>query len=266
MEQAQAQAVTSNKEKYLKRLKDKFPDKEFTDEEALYGQINDDYDDYDKQLNGYKEREKSLTDLFESNPPAAAFIANWKNSGKDPFILLVEQFGDEFVKNLDTPEGKEALAAANKEYADRVTENEKYEKEYQTNIAETIDNITKMQEEEKLSDDDVDRAMAFLIGIMRDGIVGKFAPESIKMALKAINHDADVAEADREAEVRGKNAKIEEKLRKSARGDGTANLDGKNGGQGTPRERPELGALDRFGSGVQNIWERGGEKRIAQKQ
>lgn len=266
MEQAQAQAVTSNKEKYLKRLKDKFPDKDFADEEALYGQINDDYDDYDKQLGGYKEREKSITDLFESNPASAAFFADWKMKGGDAIALFVQRYGKDLVSKLDTQEGQEELAAANKEYSDRVTENEKYEKEYQTNIAETIDNITKMQEEEKLSDDDVDKAMAFLIGIMRDGIVGKFAPESIKMALKAINHDADVVEADREAEVRGKNAKIEEKLRKSARGDGTANLDGKNGGQGTPRERPELGALDLFGSGVQNIWERGGEKRIAQKQ
>ena len=100
--------------------------------------------------------------------------------------------------------------------------------------------------------------MEFLIGIMKDGILGKFSKESIMMARNAINHDTDVEMADREGEVRGKNARIEEKLRAKRKTDGTASLAGKNG---APSAMPDLGALKSYGSGSKNIWERGGEKR-----
>ena len=50
-------AQMSNKDRYMERLKAKYPDKEYVDEEAVYGQINDDYDDYDNRIGEYeKER------------------------------------------------------------------------------------------------------------------------------------------------------------------------------------------------------------------
>ena len=102
--------------------------------------------------------------------------------------------------------------------------------------------------------------MGFLIGIMKDGLLGKFTSESIRMAVKAIRHDSDVEAANHEGEIKGRNSKIQERLRKGERSDGTANLAGRNGG-GNGNTRPmELGAIDRdYGS--KNIWERGGEKR-----
>ena len=73
----------------------------------------------------------------------------------------------------------------------------------------------------------------------------------------AIHHDEDVAAASEEGEVRGRNANIEEKLRRRKQGDGSAQL---NGGAGVkerkPTSRPSLGALDRFND-ADNIWDRG---------
>ena len=46
--------------------------------------------------------------------------------------------------------------------------------------------------------------------------------------MKAINHDSDVEIAGHEGEVRGKNTKIEENLRKQKKGDGIPNIDGSN--------------------------------------
>lgn len=252
--------VKSNRERYAERLKAKYPDKEYADDEALFGQINDDYDGYDKELSGYREREKALSDLFASNPRSAAFLTDWRN-GEDPIVGLVRKFGDDFKAALEDPEKQEALAAANKEYAERIAKEDEYEKEYQKNINETLESLEQMQQENGLSDKEIDSAMDFLVGIMKDGLLGKFSRESITMALKAIKHDADVEQADREGEVRGRNTKIEEKLRKGNKSDGTANLGSKNGGGSTvAREMPDLGAIGRY-DGNQNIWERGGEKR-----
>lgn len=256
--------VTSNRDRYTERLKAKYPDKEFADDEALFGQINDDYDSYDNELSGYREREKALSDLFASNPRSAAFLTDWRK-GEDPIIGMVRKFGDDFKAALEDPEKQEALAAANKEFAERIAQEEQYEGEYQTNINETLTTLEAMQQEEGLSDDDIDNAMEFLVGIVRDGIMGKFTRESVAMALKAIKHDSDVEQADREGEVRGRNTKIEEKLRKGGKSDGTANLGSKHGGgKGASREMPNLGAIDQ-NYGTQNIWERGGEKRRPNK-
>lgn len=252
--------VKSNRDRYTERLKTKYPDREFADDEALFGQINDDYDSYDNELSGYREREKALSDLFASNPRSAAFLTDWRK-GEDPIIGLVRKFGDDFKAALEDPEKQEALAAANKEYAERIAQEEQYEGEYQKNISETLATLEQMQQEEGLSDEDIDSAMDFLVVIMRDGLLGKFTRESITMALKAIKHDSDVEQADREGEVRGRNTKIEEKLRKGSNSDGTASLGSKHGGgKGAAREMPDLGAIDQ-NYGTQNIWERGGEKR-----
>lgn len=256
--------VKSNRDRYVERLKTKYPDKEFADDEALFGQINDDYDGYDKELSDYKEREKTLSDMFASNPRSAAFLTEWRK-GEDPVVALVRKFGDDFKAALEDPEKQEALAAANKEFAERIAQEKEYEGEYQKNLNETLSTLETMQQEEGLSDEDIDSAMDFLVGIVRDGIMGKFTRESVAMALKAIRHDSDVEQANLEGEVRGRNTKIEEKLRKGSKNDGTANLGSKNGGgKGGSREMPDLGAIDQ-NYGTQNIWERGGEKRRTNK-
>lgn len=251
--------VMSNRNKQVERLKAKYPDKEFADDDVLFGQIGEDYDYYDKTLSEYKEREKSLSDLFSSNPRSAAFLTDWRK-GEDPIVGLIRKFGDDFTEALKDPEKQEALAEANKEYAERIAKEEEYESEYQQNIQETLQVLESMQKEDGYSDEEIDSAMNFLVGIMRDGILGKFTKDSVVMALKAIKHDTDVEMADREGEVRGRNTKIEEKLRKNNKGDGTANLGGAHGGSKITRDMPDLGVLERY-SGTQTIWERGGEKR-----
>lgn len=250
----------SNRDRYAERLHSRYPDREFADDDALWAQANEDYDNYDKELSEYKDREKALSDLFTSDPRSAAFLTQWRK-GKNPAVALVEMFGDDFVEELKDPDKQEELAAASKEYADRIAKEKEFDKQYQKNIQETLETLEKMQSEEGISDDEIDNAMTFLVGIMKDGILGKFTPESIRMALSAINHDEDVAVAAREGEVKGRNARIEERLRKGPRGDGTANLDGKNAGGGRHKYMPELGALNRYDDGGQTIWERGGERR-----
>lgn len=251
--------IKSNRERYAERLRAKYPDREYADDEAMWGQANEDYDGYDEQISRYREQDKALQDMFMSDPRSAAFLTNWRRGG-DPVVELVRMFGDDFMEELKDPAKQEALAQASKEFAERVAKEKEFDGQYQKNIAETLSTLEAMQAEEGISDDDIDRAMEFLVGIMKDGILGKFSPESIRMALRAINHDADVAEAAHEGEVRGRNTRIEEKLRRSGRGDGTADLAGRNGGGGGGRPMPDLGAIDRS-YGTQNIWERGGERR-----
>lgn len=230
MAETENKPISGNRQKVYERMKGKYPDKNFDDDDVFFGAINDDYDGVVAENNGYKEREKAFSDMFSSDPRSAAFLTNWRK-GEDPAVQLVRQFGTEIKDAIDDPERQEQIAAANKEYVERVAKEKGLEEEYQKNLAVSLQTLEDYQGKQGLSDEEIDQIMEFLVGIAKDGIMGKFSEESMEMARKAIMHDADVTTANEEGEVRGKNAKIEERLRKRQKNDGTAQLDGNNGQQ-----------------------------------
>ncbi len=249
---------------FQERMKKKHPDKQFVDDEELFGAIDDDYNDYDDRISQYEDSESKLSSMFGKDPRSARFFSEWAKGG-DPAILLVRMFGDDIKEASDNPEKLEQIEQAQKEYIERVQKDQQLEDEYKENLKESLSKLEKAQQEHGYSDDDIDKGMAWLQQIVQDAIVGKFAPETLEMALKAINYDNDMSEAGREGEVRGRNTRIEEKLRKPSQGDGTRQLNGKNGKvNGAAQKVPSLGALDRFGEDDSNdIFARGGEKRTS---
>lgn len=260
MAEVENKQVKSKRDLMLERLQSRYPDKEFSDDEAIFGQISDDFDESDKNLAGYKEREKIFSDMFTSDPRSAQFVNDWRN-GEDPEVALVRRHGIEIKDAIDDPEKLEKIAEANKEHVERIAKEKELEEIYQQNLKESLTTLEQMQQEKGMSDEQLDAAMGFLLDIVRNGIIGKFTPESIEMALKTINHDADVENANQEGVVQGKNTKVEERLRKPKNGDGTAPLGGANGSAKPAKQRPSLGALDNYDDATKNIWERGNEKR-----
>lgn len=257
---AENEAVKSKREKALERLRVKYPEEQFDDDEQIFGRINDDYDQYDSAIAACKEREGKFSDMFTSDPRSARLMMDWKD-GDDPAIALLRLYGEDIKDAIDDPEKQEAIAEANKEYMERVAKEKQYEEEYTANLIESLKNLETAQQELGLSDEQVDDSMSWLIAVAKDAMMGKFSPETIKMAIKAQNYDNDIEQAGVEGELRGKNTKIKETLRKPTKGDGTPQLAGKNGGQKVAA-MPDMGAIDRFGDGNMNIFERGGEKRI----
>lgn len=254
MENTANQPIKTKKELAMERLATRHPDRNFDDDEAVYGQILEDFADSDTRLAKYEENERALSDMFTADPRSAQFVINWRN-GEDPAVGLVRMFGTEIKDAIDDPEKMEEIAEAQKDFVERVAKEKEYEQMYKDNLAQTLTNLEKVQAELGITDDQAEEAMAFLQTIISDGVLGKFTEESIKMAWKAISHDADVAQAAHEGEVKGRNTKIEEKLRTKKKGDGTAVLDGKNNVAEKVRKMPELGALSRFADG-QSIWDR----------
>lgn len=222
-------AAKSKRELMGERLKKKYPDREYADDEALFGQINDDYDAYDNELGQYKEREGRLTDLLTNDPRAAQFITDMAK-GNDPWIAVIERLGIDGVTDLlKDPTKQQAYAEANKKYVERLAKEKTLEDEYEKNMREvTLPMLEKMKQERGIDDDMIDAAWEYLHHVADAAIRGTFTEADVDMALKAVNHDADVANARAEGTVAGRNAKIDEKLRKPAAGDGTPNLAGSN--------------------------------------
>lgn len=218
----------TRRERITKRLKEKYPDREYEDDEALFGQISDDYDEYDNELNGYKERESKLIDVFNKDKRNAQFFTDMAR-GDDPWINVIKRLGiDGITDLLNDPSKQEAYAEANKEYVERLARENELEEEYKSNLQNSLELLEKIQKEQKLSDDQIDAAYDLINQITNDAVLGKITEQTIDMALKAVNHDLDVQNANKEGMIAGKNVKAEEKLRKPKKGDGTPNLQGSN--------------------------------------
>jgi hypothetical protein len=102
--------------------------------------------------------------------------------------------------------------------------------------------LDKMQAERGLSNEQTDAALKLVADLVDEFIIGKFTERTLDMALNAINHDNDVANAREEGEIAGRNKKIKTELRKPTQGD-VPMLGG--GGRGlAPEEPKKKGYLD----------------------
>jgi len=147
--------VKSRRDQHLDRLRNKYPDKKFEDDEEIYGQISDDYDTYEAELEGLRGREKSLSDMFAADPRSAQFLTDMHN-GNDPVLGLVLNFGVEIKDVLDDPEMQDKIAEANKDYVERVANSKKLDEEYEKNMDNTLETLRQFQSERGMTDEKID--------------------------------------------------------------------------------------------------------------
>ena len=203
-------------------MKDKYPDVNFDDDENLFGRINDDFDGFDNLIKDYKDRESKLAALFSDDPRSAEFLMNWMR-GENPMVQLVKTFGTMGLKNMLEDENMlEEVAKANTEYLQKVAKAQKLEEQFEKNIEQSLKDVETLNE----SEEDIDNAVNWITRLVTEAQMGIYKPENIQMAIKAINYDRNLEEVAYEAEVRGRNAKIEEKMRQL--GDGTPQLGSRN--------------------------------------
>jgi hypothetical protein len=225
----------TKRELFAERLKGRYPDREFVDDEAMYGQAGEDYDAYENELSGYRERESKLEELFAKDPKNAQFLADMA-AGKDPWIVVIERLGtDGITELLNDPEKKAAYEEANKRYAERLAKEKEIEAEYDRNMEESqrvreeLDAIHGVEA--------VDAALGVIDQMTKDAIMGKVTKEAVEMAMKIVNRDADLANARSEGEIAGRNAKIEERMRRQQTGDGMPQIGGASAPAPAPKKR-----------------------------
>ena len=225
----------TKRELFAERLKSRYPDREFADDEAMYGQAGEDYDAYENELNGYREREGQMEELFARDPKNAQFLADMA-AGKDPWIVVIERLGtDGITELLNDPEKKAAYEEANKRYAERLAKEKEIEAEYDRNMEESqrvreeLDAIHGVEA--------VDAALGVIDQMTKDAIMGKVTKEAVEMAMKIVNRDADLANARSEGEIAGRNAKIEERMRRQQTGDGMPQIGGATAPAPAPKKR-----------------------------
>lgn len=227
-EESSSAALPAGRSRLQTRLREKYPDEEYADDEAFYSRLADDYDDISTRLAARDEERDRLSKMMKADPRTANLISSMFR-GEDPVSALVRQYGIEIRDIIDDPAMQDKIAEANKEYMERVAKSDELEDEYNSNLDESIRNAAELQEEMGLDDATLDKAFALLMTITNDAVVGKVSKDTLRMALKSISYDADVAKAGATGEIRGRNANIKAQLRKPTEGDGTVALNGAPG-------------------------------------
>ena len=261
MAMTENQEVKSKRDLLSERISGKYPDKDFSDEEVLFGQISDDYDDYDNKIKGYQEREKQILDMFNADERSAIFLKDMKQ-GKSPWTAFIRRFGKDGLEELVNNEEKlDEFEEAEKEFLANAAKSKEMNEQREKNIIATQAMLDEWEKKHGMEYGDADAILAVVSAIADDLFMGVVKEETLDMLQRAMNYEKDIENAAAEAEIRGKNAKIDEKLRTRKASDGTVALDGKTGNNLAPKPR-NLGALGRFGGeGNTTIWERGNEKR-----
>lgn len=216
MEQVENQAPTTRRDAVLDRLKKRHPDSDFADDDSIFGAIDDDYGEAEsnsQKMQEYEKNASAMVDMFYKNPRLAAFFNACKD-GQDPIEFMIENFGDDFREALDSEEGKARYGEKYQKWLDRVASEKSMEEEDGKNLDATFAALDQFQQEKGLSDEQAKEVFDKVHQVVLDGIRNIISKETFEMAYKALNYDSDVEQAGSEGEIRGRNAKIEDKLRR----------------------------------------------------
>lgn len=251
------QKVAANKQKWLDNFAKRHSDIDQSDEEAYYGAINDDYDDYDERIKGYEDDNKRVKEMLEANPAFAQMLVEAHNGG-NPWKVLAQIGGEPLLELMKNPEDEElaqnVLDGMN-DYAEKVKEHSALEEEAAANIGPSIDAMLEVADENGMSDDQTNEMYKLWDTIQQGAIVNKVEKSTWELLAKAIMHDENVMAAETEGEMRGKNAKMQVEKNHIIKGASPSLLRGQGGSQNNNPKPPTLG--DEINS---SIWDRDNEK------
>lgn len=224
------QSAKSKKDTFNERLLGKRPDLNIEDEEAYYGALSEDYDNYENENRSlteenerYKNNEKQIVDFATANRNNGMYLDDLMN-GKDIFESAVSRHGyDGVLEYLQSEEAREKYRKADEDYRARLDKSKALDEEAEKNRIETDGALSKAIEEGKFSREDCVKAIDFLMDI-NDGLnVNICKVEWIEMALKAMNYDNAVETSREEGRQEGVNEGVEKQMRNRKKNAAPAN-------------------------------------------
>ena len=185
---------------------------------------------------------------------------------------LKENGSEKLKKNSSVKQKKDCTEEKTEKQKEKKTENST--KETKENHTEeqvedpappSLDELTEkactaLKGNEGINESEIGSITQFLHSMISDINAGEMSKETIDTLLLAFRHDADVENALREGEVKGRNAKIDEWKEQRRGMAGVHQLGNAASGGMTHVPQARLGGL--CAADRQTIWERGKEKRV----
>lgn len=215
-------------------MREDYPDSDFADDDDFYDKLISERGKYKST----EEQAGKLREAFVKDPRIAGLL-NFAKEGGNPIIYLIEQYGDEFRDALEDPDKAEEFGEAHKKYQEKVAKTKELEEVSATNLQTTAGVLDALQSEFKLTDDEVLDIFQTASQYALDATTNLYTKEYLTAILRAKNYDKDVESAAMEGEVRGRNERIEETLRKQKPANVPPTLTGNSGGKATEAPKRE---------------------------
>lgn len=204
-------AQKSNRERFLENIKNKYADKEFADEDEVYGTAMEGYDKDHEALKGIYSENEQLVKRLQEDPRVGAFISDILSGKTLPQALA----GKYTIEELTMQEGDEGYEEYMQSLESEKTSKQKIEalkKEYEANLAESEKEINAFAEEQGMTPEEVSAFIENASKVVFEPLAkGKFTKANLATLKKMIDYDKDIEIAKSSSYVKGKNEKIIEK-------------------------------------------------------
>lgn len=223
MDNTENQNVATNEQKWMEAFAKRHPDVDVNDREAYFGRLNDEVDRNDEKLarlQQYDTDNERISGILKEKPAFAEVlleIFNKDNAGNE-WRALARTLGPDFVKLMEDPENEELaqqIIDGQNDYAERIKKNDELVQQAQENLQPTMEAFVKVCDENDMTTEQRQQLFDLYSTIQDNAIVDKVDEDTWRLLAKAVTHDVDVQNASSEGEVRGRNAKIMAKMKKT---------------------------------------------------
>ena len=196
---------------YRERLKKRFADREFNSDEDWDNAAEEAYAEDEESINVFKDNNKIIDEVIASDKDLAAIIADIV-ANHIPFRAAVaKRFSPE---DLVAKEGDEDYDYYQKSYEERVATSKEIQRiaqERLKNEDEAYDNIDAFCEKKGYSDEDKKEFIKFINEFYNSLSMRKITPDVLQTLDNARHYEADMASAEENGFVAGKNENISAK-------------------------------------------------------
>ena len=193
---------------YRERLKKRFTDREFNSDEDWDNAAEEAFAEDEESINVFKDNNKIIDEVIASDKDLAAIIADIV-ANHIPFRAAVaKRFSPE---DLIAKEGDEDYDYYQKSYEERVAtgkEIQRIAQERLKNEDEAYDNIDAFCEKKGYSDEDKKEFIGFINEFYNSLSMRKITPEVLQTLDNARHYEEDMASAEENGFVAGKNENI----------------------------------------------------------
>lgn len=208
---------------YRERLKKRFADREFNSEEDWDNAAEEAYAEDEESINVFKDNNKIIDEVIASDKDLAAIIADIV-ANHIPFRAAVaKRFSPD---DLVAKEGDDDYDYYQKSYEERVAtgrEIQRIAQERLKNEDEAYDNIDAFCEKKGYSDEDKKEFIGYINEFYNSLSMRKITPDILQTIDNARHYEEDMASAEENGFVAGKNENI---AAKRASNNAQANADG----------------------------------------
>ena len=246
------------REKFYSRMRERYPEEDFSDEMSYYAKEMADYDDLDSRYKDASLREDMLNKFFDSNPKMAAVLSEVE-SGKPFPAAMKRYYSDEELSMNEGDEGWDEYLKAEEDYRKSVDDRNSRMKTFEEEIKKSEDTIKAYANKEGLSEEDIQNRLDKLNKYMQDMSEGKITEEFLNVLTKGMDYDTDVEGAADAAYKKGKNEKIEMEM-SNLDGDGLPELSKGQSKISQQEKNPTASRFRDMASKINsnNIYRRGG--------